>query len=98
MLLECSRENQKLSDKAVEHRQSRGCEASKKDKAPRARHGRRQAAEFLDQVRVPAVIEHSDAEEQRAGGDSVTQHLEHRALNRNRVKRKNSQHDEIPGG
>ena len=40
------------------------------------RHGRRQAAEFGNQPRVPALVQDADDQEQRAGGDSVVDLLD----------------------
>ena len=48
----------------------------------------------LDFVRVAAVVEHADRQEERAGGNAVIEHLVDRALNRNGAERENAEDDE----
>ena len=43
---------------------------------------------------VAAVIEHANAEEERAGRDAVAEHLEYSTLDRNRIEREDSEYDE----
>ena len=94
MKLEDADQDQEFTDEAVERRQRQRREADEQEEGHQHGHGRRQAAEFLDFVRVAAVVEHAHAEEERAGGDAVVEHLVNGALNRNGGEGKNSEHDE----
>src|ERR1700704_3226210 len=94
MLLKRSRENQELADKAIEHRQPRRSEAHEQIESREHGHRRGEAAEFLNQVSMAAVVEHPDAQEQRAGRDAVAQHLVNSALDRDGMKREDPENDE----
>src|SRR4029077_2743510 len=58
------------------------------------RHGRRETAVLRNETRVPAFVQHADDQEERAGGNSVVDLLDHAAGKPVRGQRKNSQRAE----
>ena len=72
--------DQELADEAAGAGQAdRGQDEEHEDDGI-ARHALDQAAVARDLAGVHAVVDHADAEEERAGDDAVAEHLEDRAL------------------
>ncbi len=92
--IEDALQNGEFADEAVEQRHAEGAEADDQINCREIRHGRGQAAEFGDQARVAALVEHADDEEQRAGGDAVIDLLEDAAGEALRRERKDAERAE----
>ena len=78
--LERADQHQELADEARGARQADGGHGEQHEHQRVGRHPVGQAAVAGDLARVDAVVDHADAQEQRAGDDAVRQHLEQRAL------------------
>ncbi len=98
MMFEGADQDEEFSDEAIERRQRQRREADEQKERHQHRHGIGEAAKLRDFVRVPAVVEHADPKEQRAGGDAVVEHLVDGALNRDGAEGEQCRERRIPGG
>src|SRR5579859_1135789 len=85
-------QNQELADESIQHGKPRRGQRHKQKESRDDRQRSGKAPVFANQVRVPAVIEHSDKHEKSARGYSVVQHLIQGALNRRGIERKKPEH------
>ena len=87
-------QHEELADEAVRARNADAAERDDREHRREHRHDARDAAVGLDQARVPALVDHADEEEQRAGRDAVVDHDHQRALHALHGEREDAEHDE----
>ena len=83
-----------FSDEAIEQRHAERTERDDEIDRGKTGHGRGQAAEFGDEARVTAFIEHANKEEERTGGNAVVDLLEHTAGKAKRREREDAKRAE----
>ena len=94
MHAERAEQDEELADEPVETRQADRRQHHHHEDGGVHRQLRPQAAELGDQPGVTALVDHADAEEQRAGRQAVVEHLVDAALHAFAVERRHAQHDE----
>ncbi len=92
--LVCAKQNQKFADETIEHGQTKRRERDKEEERGETRHRRGQAAELRHLKGVAPVVKHADEQEEPAGGDTVSEHLEDRALHGNNMEGEDAENDE----
>ena len=88
--VEGAEDHEELADEARRARQAGVREAEQHHERGELRHRVDDAAVVADLAAVHAVVEHADAEEQRARDEAVRQHLHHAALQRQAARRPSS--------
>jgi hypothetical protein len=84
-------EDGEFADETVEERHAEGAERDDHVDGSEIRHGSGEAAEFGDEARVTALVEHADNQEKRAGGDAVVDLLDDAAGKAKWRERENAQ-------
>ena len=91
---EAAHQAEELADEAVQTRQAEACQREEHHEERPHRHALEQAAQLVHVLRVVALVDHADAEEQRAGRETVVDHVHHRARCADRVQREQAEHAE----
>ena len=87
-------EHEELADESVRPRHADAAQRDDREQRREHRHHARDAAVDVDQARVPALVDHADEEEQRAGRDAVVDHDHQRALHALHGEREDAEHHE----
>ena len=92
--LEHADEDEELAHEAVQARQADGREHGDGEEHRKDGHRRRQAAERRDFARVAPLVDDADQQEQRAGADTVVDHLDDAAGHALGVEGEDAEHQE----